>query len=207
MDDIIRFYIIITVIGFPCSVGMSILSSEIVHFLYGDVSSFTPEKLNLASELLTFSAMTVVLFTVVQATSSILQGLRKQRLAMYTMIAGVTVKIVLNYVLIGTPGIDIHGGPCASIACYSLVMLLNTVFVCKYAEVRFDLNNWVLRPGMAAAVMGAAVWLMKKILPAGPFTTILEVVFGIAVFGISAFLFKAVNNSDLESLRRRNKPV
>ena len=192
-------------IGFPCSVGMSLLSTEIVRFLYGDVSSFTTARLDLASELLTFSAMTVVLFTVVQATSSILQGLRKQRLAMYTMIAGVAVKILLNYILIGTPGIDIHGGPYASIACYFLVMVLNTVFVCRYAEIRFDFVNWILRPGAASAVMGLSVWIMKKILPAGPVATIVEVIVGIFVFVCAALLLKALTKDDLNAVRRRKK--
>ena len=192
-------------IGFPCSVGMSLLSAEIVRFLYGDVSSFTTAKLDLAAELLTFSALTVVLFTVVQATSSILQGLRKQRLAMYTMIAGVAVKILLNYILIGTPGIDIHGGPYASIACYFLVMVLNTVYVCKYAEIRFDFVSWILRPGAASAIMGLSVWIMKMILPAGPVATIAEVLVGIVVFVFAALLLKALTKEDLNAVRRRKK--
>ena len=192
-------------IGFPCSVGMSILSGEIVRFLYGDVSSFTPDKLQLASELLTFSSMTVVLFTVVQATTSILQGLRKQRLAMYTMIAGVAVKILLNYLLIGTPGIDIHGGPYASIACYSIVMVLNIIFVCKYTEMKFDWVNWVLRPGAAAAVMGLAVWGLKSFLPDGSITTIVKILVGILVFFAAAWLFKAVSKEDLNAILRRKK--
>ncbi len=192
-------------IGFPCSVGMSMLSGEIVRFLYGDVSSFTPEKLQLASELLTFSAMTVVLFTVVQATSSILQGLRKQRLAMYTMIAGVAVKILLNYLLIGTPGIDIHGGPYASIACYSIVMLLNIIYVCRYTEMKFDWMNWVIRPGAAAAVMGIAVWVMKSVLPSHSISTIAEILVGVAVFGAAAWFLKAIRREDLSAVRRRKK--
>ncbi len=192
-------------IGFPCSVGMSLLSREIVCFLYGDVPSFTPEKIQLASELLTFSSLTIVLFTVVQATSSILQGLRKQRLAMYTMIAGVVVKILLNYILIGTPGIDIHGGPYASIACYSIVMVLNTVYVCKYAKMKFDWINWVIRPGAAAGLMGIAVFLLKSFLPFGNMATIAEVVFGIFIFGISALFLKALRKEDLNALFRRRK--
>ena len=192
-------------IGFPCSVGMSLLSSEIVYFLYGDVASFDSVKLNLASELLTFSAMTIILFTVVQATTSILQGLRKQRLAMYTMIAGVAVKILLNYLLIGTPGIDIHGGPYASIACYALVMILNIVFVCKYALMKFDWINWVFRPGAAALTMGLVVFGMKKILPFGRLYTIVEIVFGIIVFCAAAWILKAVTQDDLNVLRRRKK--
>ena len=192
-------------IGFPCSIGLSMLSSEIVFFLYGDVSSFTPAKLRLASELLTFSALTVVLFTVVQATSSILQGLRKQRLAMYTMIAGVAVKILLNYLLIGTPGIDIHGGPYASIACYLLVMILNMVFVCKSAGMSFDWVFWVLKPVAASALMGIAVWILKLILPFGRISTILEILLGISVFAVSAWLLKAVKPEDLSVLRRRKR--
>lgn len=192
-------------IGFPCSVGMSLLSHEIVRFLYGDVPSFTIEKLNLAADLLTFSAMTVVLFTVVQATSSILQGLRKQKLAMYTMIAGVAVKILLNYVLIGTKGIDIHGGPYASIACYSLVMLLNIVYVCKYTSMKFDWNKWVLRPGAAAAVMGVAVLGLKSFLPAGRLATMAEIILGIVAYVAAAWLFKAISIEDINSVRRRKE--
>jgi len=192
-------------IGFPCSIGLSMLSSEIVYFLYGDVSSFTPAKLRLASELLTFSALTVVLFTVVQATSSILQGLRKQRLAMYTMIAGVAVKILLNYLLIGTPGIDIHGGPYASIACYLLVMILNIVFVCKSAGMSFDWVSWVFKPAAASALMGIAVWILKLILPFGRISTILEILLGISVFAVSAWLLKAIKPEDLSVLRRRKR--
>lgn len=192
-------------IGFPCSVGMSLLARPIVEFFYGSVDKFTPEHLQLAAELLTFSAMTVVLFTAVQATSSILQGLRKQRVPMYTMIAGVAVKIILNYVLIGTPGIDIHGGPYASIACYSVVMIANLFFVCKYAKMPMNWMDWILRPGLAAAAMGVAVWGLTLLLPASRISTIVEVVAGVVVYGGAALLFRAVNKEDLQSLLRRKK--
>ncbi len=190
-------------IGFSCSVGMSLLAHEIVAFFYEDV--FTREQIQLASELLTFSAMTVILFTVVQATTSILQGLRKQKIPMYTMIAGVSVKILLNYLLIGTKGIDIHGGPYASIACYSLVMILNMVYVMKYGEMKVDWVNWVLRPGASAALMGVAVWGVKSILPGGRISTVLEVLCGVVVFFATAVLLKAVTKNDLKAIHRRKK--
>ena len=192
-------------IGFPCSVGMSVLAKQIVYFFYGSVSKFTPEKLQLASELLTFSAMTVVLFTVVQATSSILQGLRKQKIPMYTMSAGVAVKILLNYILIGTKGIDIHGGPIASIACYSLVMIVNTVYMCKHAKMRFRWLEWLIRPGIASACMGMIVWITKKALPGGRISTILCVIVGILSYFAVAVLVKAVSKEDLHALVRRRK--
>ena len=187
-------------IGFPCSIGMSLLAGRIVSFFY---FNWSEARIQLASELLTFSALTVVLFTVVQATSSILQGLRKQKIPMYTMIAGVAVKILLNYLLIGTPGIDIHGGPVASIACYSVVMVLNIIYVCRLTKIRFRWGAWVIRPGLAAAVMGAAVWGLKTVLPGGRITTILCVAAGVLVFFVAAFLLKAVSREDLRAFRRR----
>ena len=189
-------------IGFPCSVGMSLLSYRIVSFFY---FSWSPRRVILASELLTFSALTVILFTVVQATSSILQGIRKQKIPMYTMIAGVAIKILLNYILIGTPGIDIHGGPYASIACYSVVMVLNSFFVCKYTKMKFRWSTWVLRPGLAAAVMGTVVYLMNTVLPGGRITTILCVAAGVLVYAAAALLLKAVTVNDLNAILRRRK--
>lgn len=190
-------------IGFPCSVGMSLLSGNIVRFFYG--SAWSADRVTLASELLTFSALTVVLFTAVQATSSILQGLRRQKIPMYTMMAGVAVKILLNYILIATPGIDIHGGPYASIACYGIVMVINMIFTCKYAEMKFNWLDWVIRPGLAAAVMGIVVFLLNRFLPGGRITTILCVIVGILVFGAAAYLLKAVTREDLNAVRRRKK--
>ena len=189
-------------IGFPCSVGMSLLANRIVSFFYFTWSS---SRIQLASELLTFSAMTVVLFTAVQATSSILQGLRKQKIPMYTMLIGVAVKIILNYILIGTPGIDIHGGPFASIACYSVVMVINTVYVCRVAEMKFRWMAWVVRPGLAAGVMGVVIWFLKNLLPGGRITTILCVIVGVVVFLGSAIVLKAITRNDLNAIIRRRK--
>ena len=58
-------------IGLPCSLGMSMLSRELLTFMYRFTS---PEALNQTAELLSMSSYTIVLFTVVQATSGILQG-------------------------------------------------------------------------------------------------------------------------------------
>ena len=190
-------------IGFPCSIGMSVLAKEILSFFYAETLS--PERLQIAAELLTFSALTVVLFTVVQATSSILQGLHKQSIPMYTMIAGVACKVILNYVLIGIPGFHIHGGPVASIVCYSVAMIPNLIFCCKNAQIPFQWKDWILRPGLASISMGAVILLMKQLLPLSRFSTILEILIGILVFTGIAILDHALVKEDLFSIVRRRK--
>lgn len=190
-------------IGFPCAIGMSVLAKEILGFFY--VETLTPERLQTASELLTFSALTVVLFTVVQATSSILQGLHKPKIPMYTMIAGVTCKVVLNYFLIAIPGLNIHGGPYASIVCYTVVMVPNLYLCCRYAHMPFDWKGWIIRPGAAVIAMGCVIFAMKRFLPFGRIQTILEIVTGAAVYIAVALAVKAFTADDLRSFRRKKR--
>ncbi len=188
-------------IGFPCAIGMSVLAKPILALFY--LETLSAEKLQTASELLTFSALTIVLFTVVQATSSILQGLHRQKIPMYTMMAGVACKIILNYLLIGTPGIHIHGGPIASIVCYSVALIPNLILCCRYTGMPFDWKGWLLRPGIAAGAMGIGIRIMRLLLPLTRLSTILEILAGIVIYVAVAFLDHALSAKDLKAMLRR----
>ena len=188
-------------IGFPCSIGMSVLAEPIMRFFYEN--TMEEAYLITGGQLLAVSSMTIVLFTVVQATSSILQGLGKQRIPMYTLVAGVVCKVILNYVLVGIPGIGIHGAPIASLVCYTVSLVPNLYYVLKYGKVRFNLMGWLVRPGIAAAAMGLSVWLLRLILPSHRLLTLLEVAVGVAVYAAAALAIKAVTKEDLRAFRRR----
>ena len=149
---------IAAVVGFPCSIGMSLLARPILYLCYGYSGRYTPGQLDVAAELLTVSALTIVLFTMVQATSGILQGCGKQRIPMYTLLAGVICKVTLNYILIGIPGVNIHGAPIASLVCYTVSAVPNLYYVAKYAAGRIPWKDMLMRPLAAALPMGAAVW-------------------------------------------------
>lgn len=188
-------------IGFPCSIGMSVLAEPIMRFFYEN--TMEEAYLITGGQLLAVSSMTIVLFTVVQATSSILQGLGKQRIPMYTLVAGVVCKVILNYVLVGIPGIGIHGAPIASLVCYTVSLVPNLYYVLKYGKVRFNPMGWLVRPGIAAVAMGLAVWLLRLILPSHRLLTLLEVAVGVAVYAAAALAIKAVTKEDLRAFRRR----
>ena len=188
-------------IGLPCSIGMSLLSKPIISFFYQE--TLTASELQISSELLSMSSLTIVLFTVVQATSAILQGLHKQRIPMYTLVAGVGCKILLNYILVGIPSINIHGAPVASIVCYSVSMIPNLCYVLKYGKVRFNWMGWLIRPGLATAVMGLSVWLMRELLPASRIMTLVEIAVAVVIYAGAALAFKAVSINDFHSFKRK----
>ena len=122
---------------------------------------------------------------------------------MYTLIAGVTCKIVMNYILVGIPGLNIHGGPYASIACYTVSMVPNLYYVCKYGKLAFNWKEWVLKPGLCSAAMGLAVFALRELLPMSRICTILEVGVGILVYGLAAWKLGLLSESDFSSILRR----
>lgn len=190
-------------IGLPCSIGMSVLAEPIMRFLYENTTA--EEHLITGGQLLTVSSLTIVLFTLVQATTSILQGLGKQRIPMYTLIAGVVCKIILNYVLVSIPGVGIHGAPIASIVCYTVSLVPNLLYVLKYTKLKFNWMGWLVRPGMASGIMGIVVWGLRQLLPSGRLFTLLEVGAGIAVYVGAALAVKAVSMDDFRAFKRKKK--
>ena len=188
-------------IGLPCSIGMSVLAEPMMRFFYQ--GSIVEEELILGGELLTMSSLTIILFTVVQATTSVLQGLGKQRIPMYTLVAGVVCKIILNYMLIAIPSINIHGAPIASLVCYTVSMVPNLYFMLKYTESRMNWVGWMVRPGIATAAMGVVVWLLRELLSVNRLTLLLEVAAGIVVYAVAALAVKAITKDDLRAFRRK----
>ena len=188
-------------IGLPCSIGMSVLAEPLMRFFYE--GSIVEEELILGGELLTMSGLTIILFTVVQATTSVLQGLGKQRIPMYTLVAGVVCKIVLNYVLIAIPEINIHGAPIASLVCYTVSMVPNLYYMLKYTKSKMNWMGWIVRPGIATAAMGVVVFAMRELLPGGRLMLLVDVAVGVVVFAVAALAIKAITKEDLRAFRRR----
>ena len=196
------------VVGLPSSLGMSLLAEPILFLLFGG-GRYSPEQLILGSRLLSISALTIVVFTLVQASSGILQGLYKQRIPMYTLLAGVILKIGINSFAVRRPEFSIFGAPWASLACYLLSAGLNVRYVAKYAGMKMDLKELLLRPGLATLVMAlpvlGAVLLLKERLRGSWLLTGLVMALAVAVYIAAAFRTGAVRRKDLPARFRKGK--
>ena len=188
------------VVGLPCSIGMSMLSEQLLDLIY---QFSTSEALRVTGELLSLSSLTIVLFTVVQSTSGILQGLRKQRIPMYTLMAGVVVKVILNYVLIGRAEIHIYGAPIASLACYTISMVPNLYYVHKYTGMKQEWMNLIGRPAAATAGMAVGLYGAILLLPSGGIWTLMLVGIGIALYAAFAVLTGAITKEEMAPFLRK----
>ena len=189
-------------LGLPCSFGMNILAEPILAAVYPFTSH---EALLQTAQLLSLSSYTIILFTVVQATSGILQGLHKQRIPMYTLLAGVAFKVLINYFLIATPEINILGASIGSLVCYSVSMLPNLYYVHKYTGLKPDPLPILFKPLFASVVMAAVIYLLTKLLPEGRLVTFGLIVVGIVVYVAVSLLIGSLKKEEIKPLLKRLK--
>lgn len=187
-----------SLIGFPCGVGMSMLSLEIIRLLYPLLPA---DEIAVTGKILSLSALTIFFFTQVQATTGILQGAGLQRIPMFSLVAGVCCKVALNYVLIAIPSINIYGAPLASITCYAVSMAINFWWVIRKVGVRMDWGAVLLRP--AAATAGMALTVQGYRMLTG-MTRRLDAVVAVALGGLVylalIFALGALKRDDMEMI-------
>jgi len=92
-----------------------------------------PEDALAAGPHLQILGIALIFICLMILTNAILQTYGKEKLPIFTVIAGGVVKVVMNYILVGNPDISIHGAPISTLCCYLTICGLNLFFVWKYS--------------------------------------------------------------------------
>jgi stage V sporulation protein B len=140
-------------VAIPSTVGLFVLARPITQLLFPQRAS-----LAMASSLLRWLSITVVLFSVSTITNGVLQGIGKVvKPVVHASIALVIQGIVLALLLIGTNW-NLYALVIASILYSGLIVFLNGKSLRKLLHYRQEIKHTFVMPSVAAAVMGAAAW-------------------------------------------------
>ena len=141
-------------------------------------------------------------------TNSILQAHGKERVPIVTMIIGGTVKVAINWFLVGNPAVGIKAAPVSTLVCYALVSVLNLAAVYKTVAEKPHYVSLFAKPAFCTVLMGAAAKLSYQLL-AGLFGNAISV-FGsicvaVVIYGICVLLFRVITREDLILLPKGEK--
>lgn len=136
-----------SVVAMPMCVGLSFMSYPIVKVLYRSTHEVGPTLLT----LLGIASMFVCLALI---TSAILQANGNERIPMYSMLIGGSVKLIISWVLVGNPKINIIGAPIGTIVCYAIMFGINAVYLKYSMKYRPQYRRAVIRPLVSSLVMG-----------------------------------------------------
>ena len=187
-----------SLIGFPCAIGMSMLATSIIRLLY---PALPQDEILTAGRILTVSALSILVFTQVQATTGILQGTGHQNIPMISLAIGVVCKIALNYFLLSVPAINIIGAPIASIVCYGVSLGINLLYIVVKIGVPLNVRSLLLKPAAATAAMAAVVYAVNTWVPMpGRLKTVFAVAAGGLVYFLAALALGLIREEEVSAL-------
>jgi stage V sporulation protein B len=194
------------IIGLPCGVGLFMLAQPIIELLY---SSIGPEKQASAGALLQMLAISVIFLSLVQAFTAILQSINMQFHPVKNLLVGLVIKIVLSYVLIGKPSINIMGAAISTTVAYLVVAILNWYDINHNSNIKIKFIKISAMPLMSTAIMALVVWLTFDFLSSSPvgrnLSTLLSIACGGVAYMVSLFLTGAITKEDLDLIPKGDK--
>lgn len=140
---------ITTLFSLPCAVGLSVLAGPVLLVVYNNVRS---------EHMLFILAYAVIFVCLVSVTTAILQATGKVMIPVYNMLAGGVVKIITNYILVGTHNFNIGGAPISTLLCYMTIATLNLIQVKRILSPTFNFTDNIIKPLVSAAVMGVVAF-------------------------------------------------
>ena len=203
---------IIAVLTIPMGVGLSVLGGPILVMLYplqrADALAAGPHM-----QILGLACILICLMTL---TNVILQTYGRELIPICTVIAGGVTKVVLNYVLVGNPDINIYGAPISTLCCYLVIVGLNMVFVWKYSPKKPRYLRIFAKPAVASALMGGGAWaaygLTLRFLFGGSdgyfanaVSTMVGICAGVAVYGVLVIALRILRAEDMRSIPHGEK--
>ncbi|MEG0086720.1 MAG: polysaccharide biosynthesis C-terminal domain-containing protein, partial [Niameybacter sp.] len=191
-------------ISLPAAIGLAVLAEPVMGFLF-------PESLQ-GGPILRLSAFSIPFIMLGQAMTGVLQGLGKVWIPVQALGIAAVVKAVLNVILVGSMGI--LGAPLSSIAGYATFTLYNFLAVKKQTGFKLNTMLVIVKPLIAAAVMGVAAYfgygLLGNILDAtskmqNAVMTIGAVGIGAIVYAIVILLTGGISKQDLQELKKKKE--
>ncbi|MCM8709568.1 polysaccharide biosynthesis protein [Clostridium sp. SYSU_GA19001] len=146
VDTAIR---ISTVVAFPCTLGLYFMARPILQLIFPGQSDGY-----LILQVLSLSVPFIIL---TQASTYILQGVGEDIRPVINLGLACIVKVIITYILVPIPYINIYGAALSSLGAYIVAASLNMHLLKKTFNVKINYYEIVIKPAFAAVLMIIAV--------------------------------------------------
>ena len=205
---------LLALLALPAGIGLSVLATPIEIL----VLPAQPDTALAAGPHLQILGIATIFICLMVLTNAILQTYGKEKIPIFTVIVGGIVKIILNYILVGTPSINIHGAPISTLCCYAVIVGLNMIFVWKYSPQKPRYFQIFAKPVLASVLMGGAAWaahgLTLRVLTGGAYayganaiSTLLGICAGVAVYAVLVIVLRILRAEDVRSIPHGEKLI
>jgi stage V sporulation protein B len=135
-------------ISIPSAFVLSVLSYPIFEFMH----------FHGGAKIMMFGSYVLIIMSCVQIFSSILQGMGKLYIVTFFLIFGVIGKIIMNYIFVGIPSINILGAILGNVVYYTVPLILDNIILVKILKIKINIFKYAIKPVIASLVMSLVLY-------------------------------------------------
>ncbi len=154
IDSIIK---LTALIAMPAGVGLISIGAPVMQLLYKSAAS-----VEIGGPMLRIFGAAAIFAGLSIPITSMLQAIGKQNIPVFNIAIGAVIKIIVNYILVGIPSINVMGAPIGTLCCYLFIFLANIICLIKFTGVVPSITKVFLKPFIASALCGLAAFAVTK---------------------------------------------
>lgn len=191
----------------PCVLIFILMSKEICFFLYGNLQNNAINQLEIASELLKVSSLSIIYVALNQITTTIMQAINKSYLPLIVLTSCSVLKIILTIILVQNAKFNIYGLALADVICFGLACFVNLLLIKKYLPIKFKFHEIVLVPLVSLIGLVVVIEIFRYFFQAFLFNRLAIVLIILSAFVVYLLLvifLKGFSNKEIDKTKILN---
>lgn len=175
-------------IAIPSGIGISVLSHEILTFLFGNRAA----EIAVCERSLTALGIGIIFLSLSAPIFSMLQAVGKSSAPVKIMIVGVIIKLIGNLILIPIPFLNVTGAAISTTLCYAVICFLAIRTLSKSTNTKINFLAISLKPlysGILCGITARIVYDFSERFLSDTVSLLVSIAFSGAIYLISAYLF------------------
>jgi len=184
------------IVGLLATLFFAFFAKPVLTLLYS--SGLSEAEIAFGARLLTLGAISIVYVSILQIATSVLQGAGKAHIPAINLLIGAGLKVGLTFLLL--PRFGVFGAMIASVACFSVVCILDIIAMKKYIKINLGIKEFFIGPLTAGLAFSGIALLLNWLLSGRLHTfAVAGISFAVALTAFIALiiLFKSIKLKDL----------
>lgn len=133
-----------------------------------------------------------------------LQAIGKEKISLRNVAIGAILKVVVNFIFVGIPSINIQGAAIGTFVSYLFIFVANLLSLVKYTGIKPNLYKTLLKPFVAAVVCGLST-LVFNLNSLGKAGTVLQIGIAAVAYLVALIALNTFEPNDVLSLPKGEK--
>ncbi len=195
METVLRVTVLVTI---PSGIGISVLAEPLLSLIYN--GSSLANEVEIGAKVLAVMGISVIFIATSTPLCSMLQAVGRMDVPLKLYTVGMIIKIVVNYILVGIPEINIQGANVGSIVCYGFVTVVAMFVLCRETKIIPNFVSILIKPLIAGISCGFAAYFSEILFDLVFYqrvATVLAIITAMVVYFFVLLLIRAIKREDI----------